>query len=338
MTERAFRNAVALSLLLIGLALVAFAIGGVLAFAADAGGLGVQGEQLYDSLFGVAALTVALLFFVIGLSLIRSRPQQRAADDAPVRSWRSPGPAALRAARTFGIVLFVLGLMLLFDDAPSGRDTMTAAVLILGGVFGVAGTIMYAKADANVAAVGGVLGVIAGAMLLYGQLAARLPDGTSGTYGAWETTNLVVPPVLGPIAIMVASGCGVAYAYARAPRAALLCFIGLGVAALVYGIGLCLVGLAAVLDVPFYDVSGADDSTLQLLATVAGTALLVAGGVACVVAALIGFVRTARALQDAAPSEVPREVVGRTSRGHPLAAEPSTRVEADDEWRRTRAA
>lgn len=295
MPERAFRNAVALSLLLVGLALVCFSIGGVLAFVADIGTFSWQGDAMYDAAFRITVLVIALMYFFVAMSMIQSRPRYATTATIAPRSIR---PTALMAARTFSLILFLLGVLLLFNFTPYGRDTTLAAVMILAGIFGVAGTIMYAKPDRNVAAVGAVLGIIAALMLLYAQVTVQLPEEPSGTYGAWETTNLIVPPVLGPIAIVVAAGFGVAYAYARTPRMAAVCFIGFGVGALVYGIGLCLVGLATVLDIPWYQfTTTTGNSMLQLLAMTAGLALLVSGGVACIVAALISFVRTARGLQ-----------------------------------------
>jgi hypothetical protein len=315
--ERGFRNSLAISLLLVGIALVFYSLGSVLEFVANIATFNPRADG-YDAVFRILVLTIAFLYFFIGLSLIRSRPRY----DTPIQRG-APEPAAVAApgaftaAGLFSIILVLFSAIFLFDFTAYGKNPVVAAALLLAGIFGYASTMVYRRPDPNISAVGAICALIAGGLLLYAQVAIPLPSKTSNTYGTWETTHYVMPPILGPVAVLIAGVAGLVHAYVSHRRFANVSFLVLSVAGLVYGLGLCLVGLTSVFNLSWYQFSTTTgNSMLQLLSMTAGTALLVAGGVACIVAALMGVVRSGQHLK--APPEETRTPSVVTTTAQPI--------------------
>ncbi|MBI2078761.1 MAG: hypothetical protein HYT80_10405 [Euryarchaeota archaeon] len=286
-TERAFRNSVALTFLLVGLALLAFSLGAVLqiGFLFGSAPFDVQGGA---TLAGATALVCALIYFGISILLLRDRPRPTG-DQVPPAT--ASVTSLFRAGLGLCVVVMLLGILFAFGSALQ-PDSTRAALLILAGVFGATSITLYRRLDVNVRAAAAIVGFLAGVLLLFAQLRFLNPGEDTGTYNAWEITSLVLPRVFGAVAFMIAALSGLVFAYTRHPRPEFGSFFILSLAALLYGVGVCLAGLAFFFDTPwsaFVQVGGGP--LLQLAILTAGTVLLIAGGVCICVASVIGLVR-----------------------------------------------
>lgn len=307
-TRRAFRNATAMSFLLAGLALVAFAAGGIVQFTRSVprDPTAVADVSVWSA--PAIGLVVAALYLAAGSALIRFRP--RLPTDPPPPETpapflgRDPLVALRRAAVIVSLIVALLGILLLAGTGPYPREAALAAVVILAGAFGLVASLVARRPDPNVRATGAVLALLAGALLLYAQLHLPYVRASPGGFGAWENTNLVIPEVFGPVALMILGLGGLAQAYAPPARragGARLGFVGAG---LVYGLGAVATNFAAFLDTPWSRFAGspAADAFL-LLALTAGTLLLAAAGVAILVTAVLGFGEAGRGWTTGPPQK-----------------------------------
>lgn len=284
-TSPAYRNTVALSLLLLGVALVALSFGAIVEFIVDAA-YGQLGADYYQWAYRGLVLGIALLYLAAGLALLRARP--RSTSQGPEPSWVAAGGIFL-GARMFSLVLLLLGGVLLFNFTDYGRHTDLAAVLMLCGGLGFLASILFRRSDPNVRAAGAIVGILVGILLTYAQVALGYTRSVAGTYGPWEITSLVLPYVLGPLAIVVAACAALLFCYVHTLRAAFTVYLLSALAALVYGVGIALASLIAFLETPWGEFADAGGYRLaSLLSLVAGIALLAVAGVATIIAALLG--------------------------------------------------
>lgn len=296
--ERAFRNASALSFLLLGLGLMFVSLGLVLADLLDVVTGAYSGESQLQLAFRALSFVVAALFLAIGFQLVRARP--RLWSESPEPAWVSA--ASLRPIlRILAATVLLLGVLLLFPDSPYERNGFLASVLVLCGAFVLLATILWARFDVNVRATGAILGFITGGLLVYAQFQGLPKVGGNAPYGPLEAFHLLSPPLFGGLAVCLAAVAAFAYLYVADARRRYAAFLVLGLAALVYGLGLCLGGLAAIFDYPWANFGGATGSeAVVLVAFVAGIALLTAAGVAVLVASLVSFIRSVQILRGAA--------------------------------------
>ncbi|HLE47356.1 MAG TPA: hypothetical protein VI818_03590 [Candidatus Thermoplasmatota archaeon] len=323
-TERAFQNSQALAYVLFGLSLLAFSLGALLQ-------VGLEfATRPFDlaagtTYAGTIALLVATIYFGCGVLLLRNRPRA-ARGTIPARD--HPGTILIRGAMGLGIVVALFGLLFAFaSTAPA--DSTLASLLILSGLFGVLSCVLYRRNDINVRAAAAIVGFLAGVLLLFAQL--RNPvGGESGSYGTWEMTSLVLPRIFGPIAVMVAALSGLILAYSRSPRPEFGSYFLLSLAALIYGVGLTLAGLAFFFETPwssFVQVGGADLLTLAILT--AGGVILTATGICILNASLIGLVRNGQGIGQPAPAP-PGAIATTHGTPPPPAASTATRTQRAD--------
>lgn len=317
-TTPTYRNAVALSLLLLGVALAALSFGAIVEFLVDAA-TGQLGSDYYSWALRALVLGIALLYLAMGLGLLRARP--RTTPTGPEPSWVAAGGVFV-GARVFSVVLLLLGGALLFNFTDYGRHSDLAAVLMLCGALGFLGSILFRRADPNVRAAGAILAILVGGLLLYAQYALNYTRTIAGTYGPWEVTSLVLPFALGPVAIIVAACAALTFCYVHTLRAAFAVYLLAGIAALVYGVGIVLASLIAFLDTPwglFVEASGF--RLASLISLTAGIVLLAAAGIATIVAALLGITFSAGGISKT-PSGTPGTAPAPSSLAHPVRAEP----------------
>ena len=293
-TERVFRNSVALTFLLVGLALLAFSLGAILQIAF------LFGNPSFDypagaTPTGAVALVCAFIYFGISMLLLRNRPRPTGDSLLPATTSVT---ALFRAGLGLCVIVTLLGLVFAFGGGVQ-PDSTRAALLILAGVFGAISITLYRRLDVNVRAAAAVVGFLAGVLLLSAQLRFLTPGDDTGTYNAWEITSLVLPRIFGAVALMIAALSGLVFAYSRRPRPEFGSFFILSLAALLYGVGVSLTGLAFFFDTPwsaFVQVGGGP--LLQLAILTAGSALLIAGGVCICVASVIGLIRNSQGVSQ----------------------------------------
>lgn len=309
-TQHAYRNALALSLLVVGLAFLFLSIGGLFQTTVDIVNQRYEGESGYEWAYGGIVAVVALFYLFIGISLIQARPRQRVegSEPAPPEATGSTSTGWRLPARLLSLSLVLLGVVLLFNFTPYGRDSGLAAVLMLAGGLAFLATLLLHRHDANVQAAGAIVGLLAGALLLYAQLQLTYVAGSPGTWGVGEITNLVLPPVLGALAVILVFLGALLWVYLRSTRVVFAAFLMFALAALVYGSGLMLTNLTAFFDTPwadFVDRPGAD--VLLLLSLTSGVVLLIGGGLLTIIAAILGLILSGVGLaRPPPPQEVPR--------------------------------